>query len=119
MGCSRAVSRVSQFNCSTTEGTVKALRVVTGYLKVSTDFKLGGARLLSVDDHFGVFTANDHHGDKMMTPARQTGVMVLLSGISIHWGASKQSTTDDRHACAEIFHPIGIKRSLGGDEGHF
>ena len=98
-----SVSRVSQFNCKPTKGTIKSLRVIAGYLKGSIDFKLGGSRLLDMDDHFSVFTDSDHHGDKLMTSKSQTGVMILLNGIPIHWRSNKQPTTADSPACAEIY----------------
>jgi hypothetical protein len=98
-----SVSRVSQFNCKPTRGTVESLRVIAGYLKGSIDFKLGGSRLLDMDDHFSVFTDSDHHGDKLMTSKSQTGVMILLNGIPVHWRSNKQPTTADSPACAEIY----------------
>ena len=100
---SHAVSRVSQFNCSPTVGTVKSLGIIAGYLRKSIDFKLGGARHLGVDDHFSVFADSDHHGDKLMTSKSQTGVIVLLNGIPIHWRSNKQPKTADSPACAEIY----------------
>ena len=78
-------------------GTVKSLKVIAGYLKGSIDFKIGGTRLLGVDDHLSIFTDSDHHGDKLMTSKSQTGVMVLLNGIPIHWRSNKQPV------CAEIY----------------
>ena len=98
-----AVSRVSQFNCNPTKGTVKSLKVIAGYLKGSIDFKLGGARLLGVDDHFNIFYDSDHHGDRLMTSKSQTGVVFLLNGIPVHWRSNKQPTTADSPACAEIY----------------
>ena len=73
---SHAISRVSQFNCSPIKCTVKSPRVIAGYLKGSIDFRLGGSRLLNVDDHFSVFSDSDHHGDKLMTSKSQTDVMI-------------------------------------------
>ena len=84
-------------------GTVKALRVIAGYLKGSIDFRVGGTRLLDVDDHFSIFTDSDHHGDKLMTSKSQTGVMVLRNGVPVHWRSNKQPTTVDSPACAEIY----------------
>ena len=98
-----SVSRVSQFNCNPTMGTVKALKVIAGYLKGSIDFRVGGTRLLDVDDHFSIFTDSDHHGDKLMTSKSQTGVMVLLNGVPVHWRSNKQPKTADSPACAEIY----------------
>jgi hypothetical protein len=101
-----AVSRESQFNCNPTKGTVKSLKVIAGYLKESIDFRLGGARLLGVDDHFSIFSIfsdSDHHGDKLMTSKSQTGVVVLLNSIPVHWRSNKQPTTANSPACAEIY----------------
>ena len=84
-------------------GTVKALKVIAGYLKGSIDFRVGGARLLDVDDHFSIFTDSDHHGDKLMTSKSQTGVMILLNGVPVHWRSNKQPKTADSPACAEIY----------------
>ena len=100
---SHSVSRVSQFNCSPTVGTVKSLGIIAGYLRKSVDFNLGGARHLGVDDYFSVFTNSDHHGDQLTTSKGQTGVSVLLNGIPIHWRSSKQPKTTNISACAEIY----------------
>ena len=56
-----------------------------------------------MDDHFSIFTDSDHHGDKLMTSKSQTGVLVLLNGIPVHWRSNKQPTTADSPACAEIY----------------
>jgi hypothetical protein len=98
-----AVSRVSQFNCNPTLGTVKSLKVIAGYLKKTVSLRLGGARLLDGFDHFSIFTDSDHHGDRLMTSKSQTGVIVLLNGIPIHWRSNKQPITADSPACAEIY----------------
>ena len=104
---SHSVSRVSQFNCNPTMGTVKALKIIAGYLKGSIDFRVGGTRLLGVDDHFSIFTDSDHHGDKLMTSKShaksETGIMVLLNGIPVHWRSDRQPKTADSPACAEIY----------------
>ena len=84
-------------------GTVKALKVIAGYLKGSIGFRVGGARLLGVDDHFSIFTDSDHHGDRLMNSKSQTGVMILLNGVPIHWRSNKQPKTADSPACAEIY----------------
>ena len=56
-----------------------------------------------MDDHFSIFTDSDHHGDKLMTSKSQTGVLVLLNGIPVHWRSNKQPVTADSPACAEIY----------------
>ena len=100
---SHSVSRVSQFNCNPTMGTVKVLKVIAGYLKGSIDFRAGGTRLLNLNDQFNIFTDSDHHGDKLMTSKSQTGVMVLLNGIPIHWRSNTQPKTADSPACVETY----------------
>ena len=97
------VSRVSQSNCNPTMGTIKALKVIAGYLKGSIGVRMGGTRLLDVDDHFSIFTDSDHHGDKLMTSTSQTWVMVLHTGIPVHWRSNKQPKTADSPACAEVY----------------
>ena len=84
-------------------GTVKTLKVIAGYLKGSIGFRVGGTRLVNVDDHFSIFTDSDHHGDKLMTSKSQTRVIVLLNGITVHWRSNKQPRTADSPACAEIY----------------
>ena len=79
-------------------GTVKSLKGIAGYLKGSIGFRIGGARLLGVDDHFSIFTDSDHHGDRLMNSKSQTGVMVLLNGVPIHWRSNKQPKTADSPA---------------------
>ena len=100
---SHSVSKISHFNCNPTMGTVKARKLIEGYLKGSTEFRAGGTTLLNVDDHFGIFTDSDHHGDKLLTSKSETGVMVLLNGVPVHWRSNKQPKTADSPACAERY----------------
>ena len=39
-------------------------KVIAGYLKGSMDIKLGGTRLLGVDDHFSIFVDSDRHKNR-------------------------------------------------------
>ena len=86
-----------------TLGTVKSLKVIAGYLRKTTDFRLGGTMLLGMDDQFSTFIDSGHHGDRLTTSKSQTGVLILLNEIPVHWRSNRQPKTADSPACAETY----------------
>jgi hypothetical protein len=93
-----AVSFGSQFNRQPTVGLKLALLYLGGYLRGTVGFKLTGIRPESVDV-FHYFTDSNFYG----LPRAQTGVMILLNGVPVHWRSNRQPVTADSPACAEIY----------------
>jgi hypothetical protein len=48
---------------------------------------------------FHYFTDSNFYG----LPRAQTGVMILLNGVPVHWRSNKQPVSSDSPACAEIY----------------
>ena len=98
----QAISRLGQYSQHPTEGAYKALTRVLGYLASTPDFKLegyvdGGA------DSVEVYSDSDHGGDKHLTTRSQSGVIITLNGVPVHWRSSRQPTTALSSAEAEIY----------------
>ena len=92
------VSLHSQFNRHPTVGLRLALLYLGGYLRGTVGFRLSGIRPESVDVmHY--FTDSNFYG----SARAQTGVMILLNGVPVHWRSNRQPVTADSPACAEIY----------------
>ena len=93
-----AVSFHSQYHRQPTVGLKLALLYLGGYLRGTTDFRLSGIRPESTDViHY--FTDSNFYG----LPRAQTGVMILLNGVPVHWRSNRQPVSADSPACAEIY----------------
>ena len=97
-----AISRLGQYSQHPTEGAYKALQRVLGYLAGTANFKLtgfvdGGADIIEI------YCDSDHGGDKHLTTRSQSGVMITLNGVPVHWGSSRQPVTALSSAEAEIY----------------
>lgn len=97
-----AISRLGQYSQHPTEGAYKALQRVLGYLAGTANFKLtgfvdGGADIIEI------YCDSDHGGDKHLTTRSQSGVMITLNGVPVHWGSSRQPVTVLSSAEAEIY----------------
>lgn len=99
---SHAVSRCSGKLKSPTVGLMKALQNLCGYLCDTVDFKIGGARP-ATKDVFHFYSDLDHHGDKTMSSKSQTGVVILLNGIPVHWCPNRQPVTAGSPAASVIY----------------
>jgi hypothetical protein len=107
-----AVSRLAQDMEKPTEGTVRQIERIAGYLKGSLDFSLKGVRGLG-DDEMCVFTDSDHHGDPKRTCKSQTGVMITLNGVPVHWRSNRQPKTSLSPTEAEVYAlSVGVKDGL-------
>ena len=105
----QSVSRVAQTMAKPTAGTVIAIERIAGYLKGSSDFALetewnsGGNSLVSMCD-------SNHHGDSGLTTVSQTGVIVLLNGVPVHWRSNTQPKTTLSPAESEVYAlSVGVK----------
>jgi len=84
------------------EGAYKALMRVLGYLAGTVNFQLKGY----VDggpDSIEVYSDSDHGGDKHLTTRSQSGMMITLNGVPVHWRSSRQPVTALSSAEAEIY----------------
>ena len=104
-----AVSRLGQQLVSPDSGTVKQIDRVAGYLKSTIGFNLSGFHGVG-DDVLVTYTDSDHHGDSKFTTRSQTGVMVTLNGVPVHWRSNRQPKTTLSPAESEIYAlSVGVK----------
>jgi len=97
-----AISRLGQYSQHPTEGAYKALTRVLGYLASTENFQLKGY----VDggpDSIEIYSDSDHGGDKHLTTRSQSGVIITLNGVPVHWRSSRQPVTALSSAEAEIY----------------
>ena len=97
-----AVSRVSQRNKSPDVGTVKALKVLGGYLKQTVGWRLS-CRRERAEDRWDVWTDSDHWGDKDLVRSSRSGLLVRLNGVPVHWRSTVQKANALSPAEAEIY----------------
>ena len=81
---SYAVSRLSQFNQRPTEGSRKALYKILCYLSCNAEFAIIG-RYGGEYDEVECYSDSDHAGDKGIDCRSQTGIIILLNGVPVHW----------------------------------
>ena len=104
-----AVSRLGQYNQKPTEGSRLALMGVLGYMGGSADFKIEGTVEGEPDKirikSQSTYSDSDHGGDRHLTTRSQSGTMILLNGVPVHWRSSKQPVTalSTCSAVAEIY----------------
>jgi hypothetical protein len=107
-----SVSRLAQDMERPTEGTVRQIERLAGYLKGSMEFSLKGLHGVG-DDDVRVYSDSDHHGDPKRTCKSQTGVMVTLNGVPIHWRSNRQPKTSLSPTEAEVYAlSVGVKDGL-------
>ena len=97
-----SASRLGQYSAKPTEGARKALCRVLGYLKHTLDFRLMGV-IEEGEDEFRVYSDSDHAGDKQETKRSQSGTIVTLNGVPVHWRSARQPVTALSSAEAEIY----------------
>ena len=96
------VNRLAQCLAAPTKGAMKALVRVMGYLASTCDRKLKVCRVKGNTWHR--YSDSDHAGDTCMGTTRsQTGILITLNGMPIHWKSNKQPVTSLSSACAEIY----------------
>lgn len=92
-----AVSQLSSMMKSPTEGALKAMKHLLGYIKATTGFRIGGRC------QFEYFVDSDHAGDRPTSTRSHTGVMLMLNGIPFEWISRKQPHTAVSPAEAEVY----------------
>jgi len=106
---SHAVSRLSQYSHTPTEGSRRALCRILGYLMSTVDFRIEGKvhgpsdHLECCPDHIAIYSDSDHASDKKIDTRSQTGIMILLNGVPCYWRSAKQPITALSSAEAEIY----------------
>jgi hypothetical protein len=95
-----ATSMMSMVMKAPTNGALKALRHVLGYLKQSVEFRLGGKCTQRND--FDFFADSDHASTKPHSTRSQTGAMLMLNGIPVGWLSKRQPITAVSPAEAEV-----------------
>jgi hypothetical protein len=96
-----AVSQLSGMMRSPTEGALKALTHLLGYIKATTGFRIGGR--CTESDTFEYFVDSDHAGDRPSSTRSHTGVMLMLNDIPFEWISRKQPHTAVSPAEAEVY----------------
>ena len=96
------VSRIAQYCAKPTQGAMKALRRLLGYLNTTKDKQLMVPRVRGNEWH--MYSDSDHAGDTEAGTSRShTGVMIMLNGMPVHWRSTKQPKTSLSSAEAEIY----------------
>ena len=86
------VSRIAQYCAKPTQGAMKALRRLLGYLNTTKDKQLMVPRVRGNEWH--MYSDSDHAGDTGAGTSRShTGVMIMLNGMPVHWRSTKQPKT--------------------------
>ena len=97
-----AISRLGQYSQQPTEGAYKALTRVLGYLASTVNFQLKGY-VGGGSDSIEIYCDSDHGGDKHLTTRSQSGVIITLNGVPVHWRSCRQPVTALSSAEAEIY----------------
>ena len=96
------VSRLAQYSAAPTQGAIKALKRVLGYLSTTRDQQLMVPRVKG--NVWTLYSDSDHAGDMGSGSSRShTGVMLLFNGMPLHWKSKKQPKTSLSSAEAEIY----------------
>ena len=92
------VSAISQFCAKPTVGTKLAIKYLAGYLVGSAQFAITSRRF-DRPDIFTFYTDANHYGGGRS----QTGVLIFLNGVPMHWRSNRQPITADSPAVSEIY----------------
>ena len=99
---SHAVSRIGQSTADPKQGTVDQLKQLAGFLNNTASYKISGRRV-SGKDIVTTMTDSNHHGDPKYTSKSQSGVIILLNGIPVHWRSNRQPKSTLSPAESEIY----------------
>jgi hypothetical protein len=96
-----AVSRLQQ--SKPTKGALNAAIRVAGYLSSTADFKVGG-KVCYGKTKVKYYSDSDYIGDRgVYSTCSQSGVMLMMNNIPVHWRSKKQPKTVLSPAHAEIY----------------
>ena len=113
---SHAVSRIAQTTQNPSEGTVAAIEWLAGYLMSTLEFDLVG-QVNPEGNELINYVDSSFRGDTVLDSRSQSGNIVLLNGVPIHWRSSRQPRTAMSPGVAEIYAmSVGVKeaRLMGG-----
>ena len=96
------VSRLSGELKEPTVGLMNSLQYLCGYLNGTVSFRVGGMRPEKTNV-FHFYSDANHHGDRRVTSKIQTGTLMFLNGIPVHWRSNRQPVTADSPAVSEIY----------------
>jgi hypothetical protein len=99
---SHTVSRVGQSTANPTQGTVDQLKQLAGFLNNTASYKITGKRVTGKDS-VTTMTDSNHHGDPRFTSKSQSGVIILLNGVPVHWRSNRQPRSTLSPAESEIY----------------
>ena len=106
-----AVSRIGQTTQTPKQGSVDQLKQLAGFLNNTSGYKIRGQRVQGKDEVI-TMTDSNHHGDPKFTSKSQTGVIILLNGIPVHWRSNRQPRSTLSPAESEIYAlSTGVKDS--------
>ena len=94
-------SRLGQFSANPTVGAQTAMKRVLAYVAGTKSFKIGGPRK-SGPDSYDIYSDSDHAGDKVLGTRSQSGMIITMNGVPVHWRSAKQPKTSVSVAAAEI-----------------
>ena len=97
-----AISRISQTDGNPTQGTVDALHQLAGYLRSTVDFDLVGIANPGANKLVAMCDSN-HHGDADLTTLSQSGFIVCLNGVPVHWRSNRQPKTTNSPVESEVY----------------
>jgi len=100
--CVQAVSRVQMLMNSPTRGCMSAAMRIAAFIGQTKGFKVGGPRVYG-QNQFAFYTDSDFAGDRLMTKASRTGVVLLLNSVPVYWMSRPQPKTVYSPAAAEIY----------------
>ena len=96
-----ATSRLQMKSHNPTVSCMSETMRVIAYLYHTKGFKLGGVR--TKENTFECYSDSDFAGDRKMTKASRTGVVLMLNGVPVHWVSKPQPKTVYSPAAAEIY----------------
>jgi hypothetical protein len=97
-----SVSRIGQASNDPKEGSVEQLNQLAGFLNNTASYKIRGKRV-SGKDRVTTMTDSNHHGDPKFTSLSQTGVIILLNGVPVHWRSNRQPKSTLSPTESEIY----------------
>ena len=96
------VSRTGQTVQNPKQGTVDQLKHLAGFLNNTSEYKLKGRRVQG-KDIVTTMTDSNHHGDPKFTSNSQSGVIILLNGVPVHWRSNRQPRSTLSPTESEIY----------------
>ena len=97
-----SVSRIGQASNDPKKGSVDQLKQLAGFLNNTAGYKIRGKRVQG-KDMVTTMTDSNHHGDPKFTALSQSGVIILLNGVPVHWRSNRQPRSTLSPTESEIY----------------